>query len=1080
MAGPRFLSRAPARSDSCYTMRKLRGNASPGSSAGRGTMVIGSSMGNQPAFQHGDIVRRVNRPDELGTIIGAGRKLGGQYYYKVLFHSSAIPVDAAESDLEKVTFGRSVEDLLLEGAFGDKVTFSRLLTYERLQSPLHDNIYALRASRTKFEPYQFKPLLKFLQSPKQRLLLADEVGLGKTIEAGFILSEIVARHPNTFRRVLILCKASLCIKWQMEMRKKFDLSFEIWKADRLLQFLAEYEEDPDIELKAICSLESFRHRGLMGRWEEMPPALDVLIIDEAHHLKNTETLSHRACRHAADAADAVLALTATPIHLGSRDLFNLLSLLDSEEFSGFELFEACMHLNRRVVQAERLVTRSDPERFKKTHALLTSLGENRLGPLAFSIPELAERQVQSRLAQHPLYRDTLERLQSANPGSVRDTVEIHRQLCELNFLTRIFTRTRKRDVRVGARREAQLFPVRLTPSEIGFYKAVVEYVRANYERSGKNAALLFGLMMPQRQIASCIPAMVEYYRSELVGAPGGLDSEESDLDTSDWDSDGVAEADSAKHALLRIIDEWFQEGTPDSKFETLLRCLRELDELQPGERLVIFSYFKKTLGYLSRRLAACGYSNTIISGSYSPQEREERIERFRNGEVRILLSSEVGSEGLDFQFCHILVNYDLPWNPMVVEQRIGRLDRYGQAAEKVQIYNFSSPGTIEDVILNRLYRRINIFESYIGDLEAILGDTINELTRDLFDPGLTDAQREERIEQAALVLEQRKQQFEQWERASVQFVGQDEFYVREIDRVQELGRYISGEDLRVLVEEFLSKFDARSELHETEIRGVHVLNVGERLLKFLQGLPDDPQRFEFVRKAGGGELRLTFDSEIAEQEPSLTFVHVRHFFIRGIVSYYRESSHTFHPVARIEITHDEKVPRGAYLYLVARGRIFAARHRNALLPVFVALGSSLEELDEDASEIVLGRMIREGVTAKFPPVTGEELRRAYEAAFAVLERRFDAQKREALRVNEALVNSRLASVQQSYDSKIQKKKELLEGAVQKRQDPRYIRMLEGYIRNLEHERSNRIEQIEKLRSVTGEFATIAAGYANVS
>lgn len=279
-------------------------------------------------YKNGEIVRRVNRPDELGTIIGAGKRLGGQYYYKVLFHNSAVPVDAAKSDLEEARFAQSVEKLLLQGAFGDKVTFSRLLTYERLQSPLHDNIYALRASRTKFEPYQFKPLLKFLQSAKQRLLLADEVRLGKTIEAGYILSEILARHPQTFRRVLIICKASLCIKWQMEMRKRFDLPFEIWKADRLLQFLGEFREDPDVELRTICSLESFRHRGLMREWEDMPPTLDVLIIDEAHHLKNTGTLSHRACRQAADAADAVLALTATPIHIGSRDLFNLLSLLD--------------------------------------------------------------------------------------------------------------------------------------------------------------------------------------------------------------------------------------------------------------------------------------------------------------------------------------------------------------------------------------------------------------------------------------------------------------------------------------------------------------------------------------------------------------------------------------------------------------------------------------------------------------------------------------------------------------------------------------------------------------------------------
>ncbi len=197
-----------------------------------------------------------------------GQRIGSRYYYRVRFGSSPVPVEVAEPDLEEVIFGKGVWDLLRDGAFADKETLSRLITFERLQSPLDDNLYALRASRTAFQPYQFKPLLKFLRSPKQRLLLADEVGLGKTIEAGFILTEIMAGHPRTLRRVLVVCKASLCPKWQMEMRIRFDLRFEIWKSDRAMAFLDEFIQDPDAEIRAICSLESFRSRGVMERWEE--------------------------------------------------------------------------------------------------------------------------------------------------------------------------------------------------------------------------------------------------------------------------------------------------------------------------------------------------------------------------------------------------------------------------------------------------------------------------------------------------------------------------------------------------------------------------------------------------------------------------------------------------------------------------------------------------------------------------------------------------------------------------------------------------------------------------------------------
>src|ERR1035438_4267350 len=161
------------------------------------------------------------------------------------------------------------------------------------------------------------------------------------------------------------------------MRKRFDLQFEIWKAPQLREFLGRYREDADLELRAICSLESFRNTGVMQEWEAMPPPLDVLVIDEAHHLKNSETKAHKACRTAAESADAVLALTATPIQIGSRDLFNILSLLDEEEFASFQYFEACMLFNRNIVRAEQIVTQDDPNRFVNVRSILTDLGNDK-------------------------------------------------------------------------------------------------------------------------------------------------------------------------------------------------------------------------------------------------------------------------------------------------------------------------------------------------------------------------------------------------------------------------------------------------------------------------------------------------------------------------------------------------------------------------------------------------------------------------------------------------------------------------------------------------------------------------------
>jgi superfamily II DNA or RNA helicase len=1042
----------------------------------------------EPLFQHGDIVVRRNKRDERGTVRGSAQRLASRNFYRVLFPSSPNPVQVGEADLEHVTLDMSIEERLHNGEFGDKSTFSRLLTYERLRYPLQDTLYSLRASRTEFHAYQFKPLLKFLRSGKQRLLLADEVGLGKTIEAGFILCEMLARYPHNFRRALVVCKASLCIKWQMEMRKRFDLRFDIFRAEQLKEFLRRYAEDQDLELRAICSLESFRSPAVMQEWEAIAPPLDMLVIDEAHHLKNSDTKAHKACRVAVESADAVLALTATPIQVGSRDLFNLLSLLDAEEFASFEFFEACMLFNRHIVAAEQKISQTDPDRFRVVHSILLALGQPNSPSMQSTLSEGGIRSLSFELAQgwfavskmlcqNPLYSETLRQLAEADPANRRVTVEIQRNLAELNFLSRIFSRTRRRDVHMGTQRVAVVKKVNMSEAEHGFYSAVLQFVRERYLKEGKDATLLFGLMMPQRQLASCIPAMVECYESEIGSAVGGLEAEESDADSEDWNNTALTGLDSGRQSLQEIIQAWYQSGQPDSKFEVLRNCLQELQQSQPGEPIVIFSYFKKTLEYLSRKLGALGYSNTVISGSFPPNEREKRISLFRGGKYQILLSSEVGSEGLDFQFCHILFNYDLPWNPMVVEQRIGRLDRFGQKAEKIFIFNLSAPGTIEHEILHRLYGRINLFESYVGDLEAILGNEVTNLTKALFDPELSEEQRRERIERSGLLLEKRKLQFEEWERSSPQFIGHDEYYRQEVDRAQVLGRFIRPEDLARFVMDFLSHYDRRSEISE-DSPGVFRLHASEKLLQFVIGQPEDPQKAEFCGRLQLESLQVTFDSEVAERQRSLTFIHVRHFFIRAIVNEYSQVDGHFHPIARLQMTPSQNLPAGDYLYLVARATIRAAREYDALLPLVVNL-QSLRALDEDDAELCLGRMVCEATDVQVPIFDEGVLDRAYNTAESILVERFQLRRDGIERLNQAFVDARLASVQESYRLKIQRKKDLLERAHTNNRQHSYIRMLEGGIRNLTAEWESRESGIERLRSLTAEHVLTAAGVLQI-
>jgi hypothetical protein len=365
----------------------------------------------------------------------------------------------------------------------------------------------------------------------------------------------------------------------------------------------------------------------------------------------------------------------------------------------------------------------------------------------------------------------------------------------------------------------------------------------------------------------------------------------------------------------------------------------------------------------------------------------------------------------------------------------------------------------------------------VGDLEAILGNEVSSLTRDLFDPELSEEQRRERIERSGLLLEQRKLQFEEWEKSSPQFIGHDEYYRQEVDRAQVLGRFIRPEDLANFVIDFLSHYDKRSEIFE-DGPGIYCLKASEKLVQFVIGQPEDSQKAGFCGRLQLDSMQLTFDSEVAERQRELTFVHVRHFFIRAIVNEYSQADSHFHPIARLQMAPSHDLPAGDYLYLVARATIRAAREYDALLPIVVNL-QSLEAIDEDDAEHCLGRMVGEGTDIQVPDFDATAIDRALETAESILAERFQLRRDGIERLNQAFVDARLASVQESYRLKIQRKNNLLERAQAANQQRSYIRMLEGGIRNLKAERESRESGIERLRSLTAEHALTAAGILQV-
>ena len=250
----------------------------------------------------------------------------------------------------------------------------------------------------------------------------------------------------------------------------------------------------------------------------------------------------------------------------------------------------------------------------------------------------------------------------------------------------------------------------------------------------------------------------------------------------------------------------------------LLAQLRSLFEREPEAKVVLFSYFRATLRYLHLRLEEDGIRSITMHGGH--RDKDRIVDDFRESpDLPVLLSSEVGSEGIDLQFAHIVINYDLPWNPMRVEQRIGRIDRLGQQEEKIHVWNLFYQNTIDDRIYRRLFERLGVFEGALGGLETVLGDRIRELRRDLFSRRLTPQQESARIEQTALALETRQLEETRLEHEAAHLTAYGDYILRQVKAARELHRSISAEDLRSYVTDYFDVHYTGSEFRQVTADG---------------------------------------------------------------------------------------------------------------------------------------------------------------------------------------------------------------------------------------------------------------------
>lgn len=1011
---------------------------------------------NQPRFNQYEKVRLRADPSVGGIILEVLPHGPGGQQYQVFFSQDDQPF-VAETDLlphSQTVLGKHVIDYRNRAD-----DLRREILLAKLRSSHGESLYSLRASRIEFQVYQFKPVLKFLRNPEQRLLIADEVGLGKTIEAGIIMTELQARLE--LDRVLVVCPAPLRAKWQDEMESRFDEDFQVMDVQALRRFFRDYRRHGEFTpLRGIISIELLRREEFIAQFAEDQVHFDLVVIDEAHHCRNPETNTNALATVLGDNADAMLLLTATPLNLGNQDLFHLLQILSPGEFDDLALFEERINPNRYINAAARLI-------------------EKRMPRQALARLQQVEGTTEyTRFTKHPYYAEVKTLLDCDTLPRER-ALQAQRLLLELNTLAHIFTRTRKREVvRNAPLRDVHLVQFSFEQKEKAFYDAVIHFVRQHwYVTAQESWSVGFALVMRERQAASCIRAFSEQYverMTRLYLDPEDLDMAEG-LVADGEDPNGLRFPKVVQEAAEQLSRLAKSLGPTDTKFDVFLTVLRDALSSEPEAKILLFSYFRATLEYLRQRLSRAGIPAALIHGGVPVRRRNEIIEDFRSSpHVRVLLSSEVGSEGIDLQFSHILFNYDLPWNPMKVEQRIGRIDRFGQHNPKITIYNFVAKDTVEDRIYARLYQRIRIFEESIGDLEAILGQAMRDLTRELYRKELTPEEELELADRAAnTVLREQHDQLE-FEKHRLEFMGQDAI-LQEIEEATQSGRYVSPEELLALVHSYLqSEFpDVILERNpEDETWCLHpTQQFAQSMKKFLGARQAQLPYSDLLQRLQRQKpVPITFFDQVAYERKLVEFVTLRHPLARMARAYWQQKADGDCPVLTVHVR--ARVPSGGRFYFfVFALHTQAARPIEKLVPVVISadtwsirpvVGEHFLRIVQEAEEVHAGQMeeIRE-----------DELQKARDLALWYMRQLRATTHDNTRRLNDALVSARLDAQKRTYDAKIRR----VRGYLAKVTESRIRRMREAQLRNLEINYEAERAELKKRRDVRTTFSLRLAG-----
>lgn len=582
-----------------------------------------------------------------------------------------------------------------------------------------DPYFGLSISRVDPLPHQLEAIYDYLlKLARVRFLLADDAGAGKTIMAGLLIRELKLR--GLIERVLIVCPANLAFQWQRELKEKFDEKFLVLKGQDIRD---QFGVNQWLEQKTVISSLDLAKRS------DILPGLrqvhwDLVIVDEAHRMSWTPP-SRKTARYALgellrDSSDHILLLTATP-HKGDPVNFSLfLQLLDADAYADVRSIREAMARKRAPFYLRR--TKEAMVHFPERQSDGTWVAEK---IFTKRIPHTVDFQIDG--SEFELYRDITRfvKQQSAKAAAEGDDPRARavgflmslyqRRLASSTYAMRHSLQNRVKRLTDGLKRAQDL--CRLAPPDLPSSDELEEMEESERER------------LEEMLEAITLAGNTEQIRDEI-----------QELNRLASQSQAVEDA-GAEAKLSRLKNLLQKEGFFD----------------HPEKRLLIFTEFKDTLDYLMNRLRAWGFEVGCIHGSMKSGSRDEPNTRlyaeqqFKEGKIQVLVATEAAGEGINLQYCNILFNYDIPWNPNRLEQRMGRIHRYGQK-KNCLIFNFVATNTIEGRVLQRLLEKLQEIRDALDDdaVFNVVGEVlpsahIERVLRDYYSGKLGDEDLEDRL-----------------------------------------------------------------------------------------------------------------------------------------------------------------------------------------------------------------------------------------------------------------------------------------------------------------------------------------------